>query len=133
MASENDGHLDEASNKLITNEVYNKVELSDVYGNVDDLGRINNDYENIFDNYGSHKMTQHGSLGSSSLESPAMQTTALMNMGTFWAAESRMRIIIHTYGRMTMFQKTEIFFDLIFLERGHTIHICSILACDQLE
>ena len=83
LASENDGHLDEASNKLITNEVYNKVELSDVYGNVDDLGRINNDYENIFDNYGSHKMTQHGSLGSSSLESPAMQTTALMNMGTF--------------------------------------------------
>ena len=83
LASENDGHLDEASNKLITNEVYNKAELSDVYGNVDDLGRINNDYENIFDNYGSHKMTQHGSLGSASLESPTMQTTALMNMGTF--------------------------------------------------
>jgi len=83
ITSENDGCVDEASNKLITNEVYNKVELSDVYGNVDDLGRINNDYENIFDNYGSHKMTQHGSLGSSSLESPAMQTTALMNMGTF--------------------------------------------------
>ena len=83
ITSENDGCVDEDSNKLITNEVYNKVELSDVYGNVDDLGRINNDYENIFDNYGSHKMTQHGSLGSSSLESPAMQTTALMNMGTF--------------------------------------------------
>ena len=83
LASENEGHLDEASNKLITNEVCNKVELSDVYGNVDDLGRISNDYENIFDNYGSHKMTQLGSLGSSSLESPAMQTTALMNMGTF--------------------------------------------------
>ena len=83
ITSENDGCVDEDSNKLITNEVYNKVELSDVYGNVDDLGRINNDYENLFDNYGSHKMTQHGSLGSSSLESPAMQTTALMNMGTF--------------------------------------------------
>ena len=83
MTSEIGERLDEGSNKLITNAVYNKVELSDVYGNVDDLGRINNDYENIFDNYGSHKMTQHGSLGSSSLESPAMQTTALMNMGTF--------------------------------------------------
>ena len=83
MAGENGENLDEASNKLITNEVYNKVDLSDVYGNVDDLGRISNDYENIFDNYGSHKMTQHGSLVSSSLESPAMQTTALMNMGTF--------------------------------------------------
>ena len=83
MASENGERLDEASNKLISNEVYNKVELSEVYGNVDDLGRINNDYENIFDNYGSHKMTQHGSLGSASLESPAIQTTALMNMGTF--------------------------------------------------